>query len=225
MRICFRLAIILAVCLSWPLGGMAQLADRSVTKPEDWDQRFAEGKAAYDREDYRTAITILLPQALDGHPQSQTLFGWMLDQGLGMLSDKCGATIWYDRAARAGDAEAQFLMARSFLDGKGVRTDAGMAHYWMLMAASSGYGYAADSLKHSASMAERRGLLEKAEFLFASTPVEKLQPTPFVRVSDELFDWQQDIYDMAYVLFRDYGIGSCYRSYPFQDEIRRRRYR
>jgi hypothetical protein len=46
---------------------------------------------------------------------------------------------WLMRAARQGDAEAQYLIAEAFLDGYGVRADNYIARQWMRFAAGQGF--------------------------------------------------------------------------------------
>ena len=218
------LALALAVSVLAGAGGAsAQLVRTEHTDPAEWDAVFARAEAASASGEHQEAIRMLLPQALEGHVRSQTRIGWMLDQGLGMLSDRCGATVWYDRAARAGDPEARFLLAASYLDGTGVARDAKLAHVWMLSAAANGYRPATRALEVTAERARAAGVLEAAEALSRSTPVSALPRTLFMRVPQKLFSWQDAPDDLGHRLDAEFGVASCYDVIPEQEAFRRGR--
>lgn len=72
----------------------------------------AEGKAAYNRADYRQAKELLEPYALAGNMHAQFLLGRMYANGEGVLQDYVRAHAWLNLAASYGHSEARTLRDR-----------------------------------------------------------------------------------------------------------------
>jgi tetratricopeptide (TPR) repeat protein len=60
------------------------------------------------------------------------------EDGKGVAADAHKAFEWYERAAEAGDAAAQFKLALCYEDGKGIAADARKAFKWYARAAEAG---------------------------------------------------------------------------------------
>lgn len=69
---------------------------------------FGEGKAAYDRGDYATALRILRPLAKEGDPRAQNELAVMYLRGHGVPQDNVEALAWFQTAADQGYEKAQY---------------------------------------------------------------------------------------------------------------------
>jgi TPR repeat protein len=64
--------------------------------------------------------------------------------GDGVELDNKEAAKWFRKAARQGDVDAQFLLARMYFEGEGVQQDYVKAYSWFHLSAASGNTMAAD---------------------------------------------------------------------------------
>lgn len=93
---------------------------------------YERGLAAFEREDYASALEDIEPLAEAGHLKSQLAMGLMYESGLGVEQDSEQSLIWLEKAARQGSALAQFAMGnRLALNGKDAE-----ALEWFRMAAA-----------------------------------------------------------------------------------------
>ncbi|MBP6008071.1 MAG: sel1 repeat family protein [Rhodoferax sp.] len=83
-------------------------------------QSLEEGKAAWAKRDYVTAIKNFEPLARKGDPSVQSMVGYMFDEGLGVKQDPKKAFYWYEKAAAQGNAEAAYNLGNLYRDGRGV---------------------------------------------------------------------------------------------------------
>ncbi|MEX6508569.1 tetratricopeptide repeat protein [Jiella sp. M17.18] len=102
---------------------------------------------AYQRGFYVTARKMAEPLANLGDPAAQTLLGEIYSRGLGVAQDMKQAAHWYEAAAKAGNAEAEFRYAMLLIDGTAVKKDMDKAQALMKAAADKGlplaeYNYA-----------------------------------------------------------------------------------
>ena len=51
-------------------------------------------------------------------------------EGLGVSRELARAAVWYQKAARQGDARARYSLAKLYLNGQGVKRDALTAYVW-----------------------------------------------------------------------------------------------
>jgi TPR repeat protein len=56
--------------------------------------------------------------------------------------------LWYRKAARQGDAKAQYNLGLCYRDGEGVRKNRRLAIRWLKDAAAKGHKGAANELRH-----------------------------------------------------------------------------
>jgi TPR repeat protein len=112
----------------------------------DARKELEDGKAAFNRSDYNTALRLLLPLAESGDPASQRVVGEIYLRGWGVEPDGAEAAKWWIRAvstwrelADQGNAEAQFDLGSMFLRGYGLPEDDTEAFNWFHKAAQQGY--------------------------------------------------------------------------------------
>ncbi len=85
---------------------------------------------AYDRADYRTALTVWLEKAKQGDAQAQTYLGEVYEKGLGLKPDYQAAFSWYSKAAKQGFSRAQINLGYLYEKGLGVQADTVTALNW-----------------------------------------------------------------------------------------------
>ncbi len=138
-----------------------------------WSQAsgFAEGLAAFDGGDLRTAYEIWLPLAGAGETSAQVALAGLLEAGgPGVARDLPTAVEWYRRGARNGDAVAQMNLAEFLAQGLGVPRDQVRALAWFSLAAAQGQGWAAkrrNELLSSLSVEQREQAVRLAARLRA----------------------------------------------------------
>ena len=81
------------------------------------------GKAAYDRQDYVTALQEWRPLAQQGIAWAQYNLGVMYADGQGVAKDEAEAVRWYRLAAAQGKAQAHHNLGFMYEHGRGVTRD------------------------------------------------------------------------------------------------------
>ena len=104
---------------------------------------FAQGLAAYDGGDYRTAFEQWRALAEAGDAEAQTALAGLYFDGLGTPEDAAAAVCWYRRAAEQGDAVAQQNLGDLYARGIGVGRDLVSAYVWLSLAAEQGRRWSA----------------------------------------------------------------------------------
>jgi len=99
---------------------------------------FEDGRAAYDKGDYATAISLWSPLAADGMAAAQCNLGTLYQFGWAVTQDYAEAVRWYRRAAHQGFAPAQHNLGIMYHNGEGVTQDFIRAYMWWSLAASQG---------------------------------------------------------------------------------------
>ncbi|XHY18484.1 hypothetical protein SuNHUV7_32980 (plasmid) [Pseudoseohaeicola sp. NH-UV-7] len=99
---------------------------------------YEKGLAAYNSDDYATALEELRPLAEDGVPVPQYYLALMYDFGNGVAENDAVAVKWYRLAAEQGYAEAQHNLGVMYDDGDGVIENDIFAYMWWNIAASLG---------------------------------------------------------------------------------------
>ena len=98
-----------------------------------------DARAAYDAESFEQAAELLLPYAELGELEAQSLLGRIYitwgEKDPPFLPE---GVRWIKRAARRGDAKAQFIMGYLFYAGLGVPERPGKAARWYRKAAAQG---------------------------------------------------------------------------------------
>ena len=100
---------------------------------------FEEGRAAYDRKDWRGAITHLRPLAEAGDDRAMVIIGNMYAEGHGVVHNDKEALSLYKRAAtEKNNADAMVAVASFYLNGMGVPRNFKTALEWYQRAAERG---------------------------------------------------------------------------------------
>ncbi|MHC4094404.1 MAG: tetratricopeptide repeat protein [Planctomycetota bacterium] len=84
---------------------------------------FDEGRAAYERGDFETALREFRPLAEQGLAEAQAFLGGMYANGLGVPRDDAEAAKWWRKAAEQGNAQAQLNLSSTYRSGQGVLLD------------------------------------------------------------------------------------------------------
>ena len=119
---------------------------------------FADGLAAYDGGDYRTAFEQWRALAEAGDAEAQTALAGLYFGGQGTPEDAAEAVRWYRRAAEQGEAVAQQNLGELYETGRGVARDLVSAYLWLSLAAEQGQRWSAqrrDRLRPQLSPAAR----------------------------------------------------------------------
>ncbi len=104
---------------------------------------FAQGLAAYDGGDYRTAFEQWRALAEAGDAEAQAALADLYITGLGTPEDAAEALRWYRRAAEQGEPVAQQNLGDFYQRGIGVERDPVSAYVWLSLAAEQGRRWSA----------------------------------------------------------------------------------
>ena len=97
-----------------------------------------EGRAAYEKGDYKTAIEKWQSLIQQGRPEGYFFLGVMYAEGRGVEQDHAKAHQFYSEAAQKDHVGAQFNLGNQYATGDGVTQDFSKAEYWWSKAAESG---------------------------------------------------------------------------------------
>ena len=97
-----------------------------------------DGRAAYARGDYTTALRLLRPLVDQGNAGAQDILAIMYFVGQGVPQDRAEAIKLYRLAAEQGNAHAQDSLGFAYLDGVEVQQDYAQAAKWYSKAADQG---------------------------------------------------------------------------------------
>ena len=78
---------------------------------------------AYDRADFKTALSVWLEKAKAGNVEAQTYVGEIFEKGLGVTPDYQAAFQWYAKAANQNYSRAQINLGYLYEKGLGVNKD------------------------------------------------------------------------------------------------------
>lgn len=100
-------------------------------------QSYEEAKEAFNNGEYKTAITIA--EKLTDCPDAKILLGNMYIDGLGMAhADFAKAMKYYNEAADANSAEAQYIIGSLYYSGRGLHQSYAEAAKWYEKSALNG---------------------------------------------------------------------------------------
>lgn len=113
------------------LGNTSYMTPRRPTRTTAADCRTRGGEyVAYDRADYKTALSVWMPAAQEGDAEAQANVGEIFERGLGGAANYQAAVIWYRKAAEQGNARAQYNLGTLYEQGLGVEKDQTQALNW-----------------------------------------------------------------------------------------------
>lgn len=99
---------------------------------------YEEGKQAYLSQDYKLALQILTPLAIEGDSQAQITLGLMYDYGHGVEKNSSESIKWYLMAAKQGVPLVQHDIGVKYFQGQGVEQNYDEAAKWWEMSANAG---------------------------------------------------------------------------------------
>jgi TPR repeat protein len=101
-----------------------------------------DGRLAYARGDYASALNHWRQAADQGDAEAQTKIGVMYETGVGVTKDYAEAAKWYRKAADQNDANAEAALGSLIGSGFGVQRDDAEAIKWLRKAAEQGHARA-----------------------------------------------------------------------------------
>ena len=99
---------------------------------------FQEGRDAYLRGDYATALHEWRPLAEQGNTRAQYYLGVLYANGHGVPQDDGQARQWWEKAAAHGYEKAQYILGVLYGSGYGMPQDLVQAHKWFNLSAAKG---------------------------------------------------------------------------------------
>ena len=108
-----------------------------VIAPSAWGD-YQDGRKAYNRGDYATALKELRPLAEQGHAGAQYFVGYMYYKGQGVVQNGAEAVKWLRKAAEQGDVKAQLRLGMMFRLGSSVSKNYAEAEKWLRKATEQG---------------------------------------------------------------------------------------
>ena len=148
--------------------GIEQRIDKGLTAAGEesaFPADYAYG--AFQRGWFLTAFSLALERAEKNDAAAQTLLGVLLSRGLGVKKDLAAAADWYGLAAKSGNPEALYALARLHLDGSGTERDTAHAADLLQQAADKGHAVASRELGYlllQGSGREKNAMLAAAYF-------------------------------------------------------------
>jgi hypothetical protein len=117
------------------LGSRSYMTPRRPTRTTASDCGIRGGEfIAYDRADYKTALSVWMPEAELGNAEAQSNVGEIFERGLGGEPNYAAAIIWYEKAADQGNKKAQFNLGTLYEQGLGVEKNMVAALDWYRLA-------------------------------------------------------------------------------------------
>lgn len=113
MKRIIQLTVLCTLYFVLPTYVLAQSADRL----------YEQGKALYDKQQYKEAVPKLRAAAEKGHKKAQYRLGKCYDKGYGVEEDNQLAFQWYKKASDQGYHKGQYELGRCYRKGKGVPKD------------------------------------------------------------------------------------------------------
>ena len=91
------------------------------------------------RPDEKKSAALMRQAANANIPAAMADYGLLVYQGTGVEQNTTSAAKWFERAAKAGDSEGQFLYAFTLAKGEGLTQSYEDAYYWLLRSGESGF--------------------------------------------------------------------------------------
>ena len=121
------------------LGSMTYLTPRRPVRVSTMECEIRGGEyVAYDRSDYRSALSVWLVEAEQGDEEAQNYVGEIYQRGLGADPRYDKAAQWFEKAASQGYSRAQINLAYLYENGLGVEKDTVKALNWYRKATGRG---------------------------------------------------------------------------------------
>ena len=162
--------LMLFLCVTLLMPGISQA---------DADEDYTKGQKAFQQQDLLTAIEYLRSSADTGHPQAQSLLGYIYD----IAEENKLALDYYQMAADQGDADGAYGLAKLYASGEAEEKDLEKAVKWYQEAAEKDHLMALEVLATAYLKGElglqpdkslAKGLLERAAELGHQPSAERL---------------------------------------------------
>jgi len=138
------------------IGSRTYMTPRRATRTTASDCSILGGEfVAYDRANYKTALSVWMPEAESGDAEAQANVGEIFEKGLGGTPNYAAAIIWYKKAAEQGNKKAQFNLGTLYEQGLGVPKDMIIALNWYRQA----WGVPADELMFKTVLEDEKAKL------------------------------------------------------------------
>lgn len=135
-------ALVVVSALVLVAGGLGWRAESNRRVADDIQDKaanvFLQLKAQFNADTQARVLSVFKAGAERGNPRSMSLYGAMLQLGLGVTPDAAAAHRWFERAAIAGDARGMHNLAVTYQRGEGVAKDFAAARSWYERAAQGG---------------------------------------------------------------------------------------
>jgi TPR repeat protein len=102
------------------------------------EPQYQAGLAALQAGNYAEAYCLWRPQADRHYAPAELQLGWLFANGQGVALNEVRALHWWLQAARHGNPDGQFAVARAYLDGTGVEASPTKAVPWLKRALAGG---------------------------------------------------------------------------------------
>lgn len=101
-------------------------------------ENYWQGKTAYDKGDFKTAMKYWLESAEQGVGEAQYFVGVLYHAGQGVAQDYQKARDWYQKSANQEVEAGQIALGALYADGKGIEKDNIRARMWFSLAEING---------------------------------------------------------------------------------------
>ena len=113
---------------------------------EAWSADFQKGLEAYNKKDYKTALSEWEPLTEEGHAEAQFMLGMMYRNGRGVPQNSKTAAKWWILAAQQGHVKALYNLGQTYFLGISAPKNYKIALYWFTLAAQQGHATAQNIL-------------------------------------------------------------------------------
>ena len=113
---------------------------------EAWSADFQKGLEAYNKKDYKTALSEWEPIAEEGQAEAQFMLGMMYRNGRGVPQNSKTAAKWWILAAQQGHVKALYNLGQTYFLGISAPKNYKIALYWFTLAAQQGHATAQNIL-------------------------------------------------------------------------------
>jgi len=158
----------LVLALAVPLAALAH-GPKDLPNEPGLLKQYQDGYAAYQKDDFATALSKWRPLAEQGSSAAQLFVGFMHANGQGLPKDDAAAAKWYGEAAERDNVVAQVRLAIMYRDGRGVAVDRAKALYLAKQAGrkDNHMQKVAEALQRSLEKAMTKQEIDAAARLFA----------------------------------------------------------
>lgn len=130
---------------------------------------YSQAIEAVQQNNHAKAFALLKPLAIKGDATAQNNIAVLYEEGLGVAKNEAEAFQWYEKAAKQGLAEAQFMAGLYHAEGRGgLPQNYRQAFVWYQKAAKKGHAEAQNNLAmRYASGTGVKQNIAKAKYWFA----------------------------------------------------------